>query len=75
MAVDESQHSERMVSYVGTLLREAGDIKVTLFHVLKPMPRKLLEHGGSENPAVEGQLGDQLRKDQADWYRKEREAE
>ena len=29
------------------------DVVVTLFHVLKPMPRELLEHGGSENPATE----------------------
>ena len=75
VAVDESAHSERAVKYVGTLLKGAGDVRVMLFHVLKPMPRKFLEHGGSENPSVEGRLGDQLKKEQADWSRKEREAE
>jgi nucleotide-binding universal stress UspA family protein len=75
VAVDESEHSERAVRYVGGLLRGMSDAKVMLFHVLKPMPRKFLEHGGSENPSVEGRLGDQLRKDQDEWSRKERGAE
>jgi hypothetical protein len=45
-------------------LRRTPDVAVTLFHVLKPMPRELLEHGGSENPAAEAQLGAQLRGEQ-----------
>lgn len=44
-------------------------------HVLKPLPRKLLEHGGSENPVTEGQLQSQLKQDQAEWYRTQAEAE
>jgi nucleotide-binding universal stress UspA family protein len=34
-----------------------------------------MEHGGSENPVIEGRLGAQLRDDQDTWYRSEREAE
>ena len=45
------ENSHRAVKYVGSLLRETPKTAVTLFHVLKPMPRGLLEHGGSENPA------------------------
>jgi nucleotide-binding universal stress UspA family protein len=75
LAVDESENSRRAVEYVGSLLRRTPDVAVTLFHVLKPMPRGLLEHGGSENPAAEAQLGTQLRTDQDAWIRKEREAE
>jgi nucleotide-binding universal stress UspA family protein len=75
VAVDESGQADRMVRYVGTLLKAVGQAEVTLFHVLKPMPRRYLEHGGSENPQVEGELGRQLRKEQDDWYRKEQEAE
>lgn len=75
LAVDESENSRRAVSYVGSLLHGAPDVTITLFHVLKPMPRKLLEHGGSENPATEGQLSTHLHDDQEAWYRKEREAE
>lgn len=75
LAVDESENSHRVVQYVGSLLRRTPDVVVTLFHVLKPMPRELLEHGGSENPAAEAQLGVQLRGEQESWIRKERESE
>jgi nucleotide-binding universal stress UspA family protein len=75
LAVDESENSQRAVKYVGSLLRRTPDTAVTLFHVLKPMPRELLEHGGSENPAAEAQLGQQLRNEQDAWIRKEEESE
>ena len=39
------------------------------------MPRGLLEHGGSENPAAEAQLSVQLHDEQEAWIRKERESE
>lgn len=71
VAVDDSEESARAVHYVGSLLRDTQDVAVTLFHVLKPMPRELLEHGGSENPTVEDQLGRQLRKDQEAWVKEE----
>jgi len=75
LAVDESENSRRVVQYVGSLLGRTSDVVVTLFHVLKPMPRGLLEHGGSENPAAEAQLSVQLRDEQKTWIRKERESE
>jgi nucleotide-binding universal stress UspA family protein len=75
LAVDESENSSRAVRYVGSLLRRAPEVSVTLFHVLKPLPRELLEHGGSENPAAEGRLSRQLHDDQEAWYKKEREKE
>ena len=64
IAVDGSEHSARALRYVGTLLRDARDVQVTLFHVLKPMPRELLEHGGSEDPAEEIRLAKELQQDQ-----------
>ena len=60
IAVDDSDESAR-----------ALDVNVTLFHVLNPMPRELMEHGGSENPETENHLGEQLRKDQEEWLRTE----
>ena len=75
LAVDESENSHRVARYVGSLLRRTPDVALTLFHVLKPMPRELLEHGGSEDPATEAQLGVQLRDEQEAWIRKEGEAE
>ena len=75
LAVDESENSHRIARYVGSLLHRTPDVALTLFHVLKPMPRELLEHGGSEDPATEAQLGVQLRGEQEAWIRKEGEAE
>jgi nucleotide-binding universal stress UspA family protein len=75
LAVDESKTSYRVVRYVGSLLGRTPDVVVTLFHVLKPMPRGLLEHGGSENPAAEAQLSMQLHDEQEGWIRKDRESE
>ena len=71
VAVDDSEQSVRAVQYVGSLLRDTRDVSVTLFHVLNPMPRELMEHGGSEIPEIEDRLGAQLRKDQEDWIRSE----
>jgi nucleotide-binding universal stress UspA family protein len=75
VAVDESENSHCAVKYVGSLLRETPGTAVTLFHVLKPMPRALLEHGGSENPAAETQLSKQLRKEQEAWIQQEEKSE
>ena len=71
IAVDGSDHSARALRYVGTLLRDTRDAQVTLFHVLKPMPRELLEHGGSEDPAEEIRLAKELQQDQENWVRTE----
>jgi nucleotide-binding universal stress UspA family protein len=71
IVVDDSNQSVRAVHYVGSLLRETQDVNITLFHVLNPMPRELMEHGGSEDPKVEDQLGAQLRQDQEEWVRTE----
>ena len=71
IAVDGSEHSARALRYVGTLLRDTRDVQVTLFHVLKPMPRELLEHGGSEDPAEEIRLAKELQQGQENWVRTE----
>lgn len=75
LAVDESENALRAVRYVGSLLNRTPNVMVTLFHVLKPMPRGLLEHGGSENPDIEEALGASLRKEQQVWLKHERETE
>lgn len=75
VAIDGSEDSDRAVHYAGSTLKNATEVKLTLFHVLRPLPRELLEHGGSENPVVEDQLSTQLRRDQAAWFTSQREAE
>ncbi|MBS0179976.1 MAG: universal stress protein [Nitrospira sp.] len=71
IAVDDSDESAHTLHYVGALLRDIQEVKVTLFHVLNPMPRELMEHGGSEDPETEDHLGEKLRKDQEEWLRAE----
>lgn len=75
VAVDGSKDSTKAVKYVGQLLRATSGVGVTLFHVLNPLPPMLREHGGSEDPIREEQLGRQLRKEQQTWYGKERKQE
>jgi len=75
LAVDQSDNALRAVRYVGSLLQSTPDVMVTLFHVLKPMPRALLEHGGSENPDVEHALGARLKEEQQVWVKQEMETE
>jgi nucleotide-binding universal stress UspA family protein len=75
VAIDETDYAVRLVQYVGGVLRETPHAQVMLFHVLRPMPRKLLEHGGSESPVIEGQLQDALKKEQTQWIRSQQEAE
>jgi nucleotide-binding universal stress UspA family protein len=70
VAVDDSENAHRAVRYIGLILARAPDVAVTLFHVLKPIPRALLEHGGSENPAIEEQLSARLRQEREQWIRR-----
>ena len=53
VAVDDSEISMKAVSYVAGLASVLPSIDVNLFHVLPPLPPKLLEHGGAENPREE----------------------
>jgi hypothetical protein len=63
VAVDDSGHSAQALRYVGALLRDTRNVQVTLFHVLKSMPRELLEHSGSEDSAEEIRLLEKLPQD------------
>jgi hypothetical protein len=62
IVVDESDHAVRALRYVGTLLCETRDVHVTRFHILKLMPRELLEYGDSKNSKAEACLADNLKK-------------
>lgn len=75
LAVDESENAMRAVRYVGLFLQGTPHVIVTLFHVLRPMPRALLEHGGSENPDTERTLSARLKQEQKAWIKQEMETE
>lgn len=71
VAVDDADHVSRTLRYIGTLLRDAPNVHITLFHVLRPMPPKFLEHGGSEDPGEEARLSCELKIEQASWVKSE----
>jgi nucleotide-binding universal stress UspA family protein len=53
VAVDDSEASDRAVTYVAQMLNGMEDCKIVLFHVPTSMPPQLLEFGGAENPVRE----------------------
>jgi nucleotide-binding universal stress UspA family protein len=67
VAVDASQASSKVLTYLVDTFHNPSAIQVRLFHVLPPIPPELREHGGSEDPDKEEILGENLREAQARW--------
>ncbi|HXX73516.1 MAG TPA: universal stress protein [Nitrospiraceae bacterium] len=74
IAVDDSEASMKAVTYVSKLVRGRESIHVCLFHVLPPIPPKLLEFGGAEDPQQEARLSAELKTAQAEWLEKAKNA-
>jgi nucleotide-binding universal stress UspA family protein len=74
IAVDESDASYRAVTYVGSIIGGGEGFRVCLLHALPPLPRELLEFGGSEDPQREEQEEACLKADQARWIEAVRQA-
>jgi hypothetical protein len=53
IAVDDSEAPYRAVTYVGSIISGCEGFRVCLLHALPPLPRELLEFGGSEDPQQE----------------------
>ena len=67
IAVDDSEASYRAVTYVGSIMRGGEGFRVCLLHVLPPLPRELLEFGGSEDPQQEEREETRIKTEQAHW--------
>lgn len=67
VAVDDSEASYRAVAYVGNIVGGYEGFRVCLLHALPPLPRELLEFGGSEEPQQEEREEACLKAQQADW--------
>jgi nucleotide-binding universal stress UspA family protein len=67
IAVDASEVSERALAYVAELMDGRRDIRLLLLHVCKPVPPKLLEFGGNENPVEEKTAQAALQGARTDW--------
>jgi hypothetical protein len=53
IAVDDPEASYRAVTYVGNIISGCEGFRMCLLHALPPLPRELLEFGGSEDPQQE----------------------
>ena len=74
IAVEDSDASMKAVTYVSQMVRGREHIQICLFHVLPPIPPKLLEFGGAENPNKEQILSADLKAAQAQWMEKAKNA-
>ena len=67
IAVNDSEASYRAVTYVGSLIGGCEGFRVCLLHAMPPLPRELLEFGGSEDPRQEERDEACLKTEQARW--------
>ena len=67
IAVDDSEASYRAVTYVGSIISGCEGFRVCLLHGLPPLPRELLEFGGTEDPRQEEREEAGLKTEQAHW--------
>ena len=74
IALDDSESSERAVTYVAHILEGQKAVQILLLHVPAPMPPRLLEFGGAEDPAQEHRGEAQLKAAQDRWVEEVRQA-
>lgn len=67
VVVDESSSSKRAVAYVAKVLASRRGFHLCLAHFLSPLPPRLLEFGGAEDPYKERRLDAQLKTEQRQW--------
>ena len=67
IAVDDSEASYRAVTYVGSIMSGGEGFRVCLLHALPPLPREVLEFGGSGAPQQEEWEAARLHTEQARW--------
>src|SRR5262249_694441 len=67
LAVDDSEASYRAVTYVGSIIGGCEGFRVCLLHALPPLPRELLEFGGSSDPQQEEREEACIKVEQARW--------
>ena len=74
IAIDDSEVSMKAVTYVAQMVRGRETTHIYLFHVLPPIPPRLLEFGGAEDPQKEQILSAELKAAQAEWIEKSKGA-
>jgi len=74
IAIDDSKSSERALAQVAHKIDDPSAWHIILLHVLRPIPPKLLEHGGAEDPREEERVEASLDAAQDEWWHRERQA-
>ena len=67
IAMDDTEATERAVTYVATIIDGHRGFRVCFFHVFAPLPPKLVEFGGSEDPQEEEKREVDLKAVRAQW--------
>jgi len=74
IAIDDSKSSERALAQVAHKIDDPSAWHIILLHVLRPIPPKLLEHGGAEDPREEERVEASLDAAQDAWWHREKQA-
>src|SRR5689334_11221116 len=74
LAIEDSEASMKAVAYVAEMVRGHEAIHICLFHALPPIPPRLLEFGGTEDPQKEQALRTELQSAQTEWIEKAKAA-
>jgi nucleotide-binding universal stress UspA family protein len=74
LAIEDSEASMKAVAYVAEMVRGREAIHICLFHALPPIPPRLLEYGGTEDPQNEQALSTELKSAQTEWIEKAKDA-
>jgi nucleotide-binding universal stress UspA family protein len=67
LVIDDSSASKRAIAYVARMLGRRKGVHLCVAHLLPPLPSRLLEFGGSEDPDEETRLDAGLKMRQARW--------
>lgn len=67
LALDNSKTSKRVVKYAAEMIGGRRNFTVRLLHILDPVPPRLREFRGSEDPAMEKKLDHELDVKWEEW--------
>jgi nucleotide-binding universal stress UspA family protein len=74
IAIDDSESSKQAITQVAHKIPDPSACHLILLHVVRPVPPKLLEHGGAEDPQEEERVEASLDAAQAAWRHQETQA-
>jgi nucleotide-binding universal stress UspA family protein len=74
LAIEDSEASMKAVAYVAKMVRGRETIHICLFHVLPPIPPRLLEFGGAQDHQKEQALSSELKGAQREWIEQAKDA-